>query len=244
MGQMETAPCKENGKCKPPLGATTVGLIYVNPGIPPNEAYSKTPIEAPWQGQCGTGKGKDTVTAGFEGPWTSNPLKWDNEFFQALLKNEWEKHKGPGGHWQWRMKNNKTSSLMRLTSDMALLHDEKYMEIVKEFAGDMGAFDKAFDEAWFDLTTTYGSGTWSKNAKCDHGEFPEHLRNRQIMLSSDVTPSSETQEATSNGSLTTLTTGFVAGMASVAVISALVLRFRRHERSEKQGYSLLEATSE
>merc|ERR1711972_1029662 len=44
--------------------------------------------------------------------------------------------------------------------------------------GDMDAFNKAFDEAWYDLTTTYGSGTWADNAKCDDGkDFPESLRN-------------------------------------------------------------------
>lgn len=99
---------------------------------------------------------------------------------------EWEKHVGPGGHWQWRKKDS-DSKLMRLTSDISLLHDEKYRAYVEHFANDMDAFNRAFEEAWFDLTTTYGSGIWSKNAKCDIGEFPEALHSmNSIMRSDDV----------------------------------------------------------
>merc|ERR550525_2309208 len=182
-------------------GACTKGA-----GLLPKDAYEQGTL--PWQGECGSGemKGKalNTVTAGFEGAWTDNPLKWDNQFFQDLLNKEWEKHKGPGGHWQWRIKAS-DSKLMRLTSDISLLYDEEYKKYVKLFANDMDAFNKAFDEAWFDLTTKYGSGTWADNAKCDDGkEFPEELRHVElpdvsnyknlpgVMLDDDFTPSSQT----------------------------------------------------
>eukprot|EP00928_Gymnodinium_smaydae_P048324 TRINITY_DN3229_c0_g1_i5.p1 TRINITY_DN3229_c0_g1~~TRINITY_DN3229_c0_g1_i5.p1 ORF type:complete len:432 (-),score=62.57 TRINITY_DN3229_c0_g1_i5:132-1427(-) len=242
--QEKVAPCEINGRCKKPLGSTTIGLIYLNPegpvlekdgkptpdpalsakdirdsfgrmghddratvaliggghafgkthgacpkgpGLPPNVAYNSTPAGIPWQGECGTGKGNDTVTAGFEGPWTTNPLQWDNEYFKHLLEYKWEKHIGPGGHWQWRIVNAPPhlSGLMRLTSDMGLLHDEEYLKIVKEFASDMDSFSNAFDGAWWNLTTTFGSGTWSKSYRCDEGTLPEAAR-RQVMLSDDV----------------------------------------------------------
>ena len=48
----------------------------------------------PWPGECGTGKGADAYTAGFEGPWTTDPTKWDNEYFKELTKYNWEPHKG------------------------------------------------------------------------------------------------------------------------------------------------------
>merc|ERR1711862_469836 len=121
----------------------------------------------------GSGKGEDTVTAGFEGQWTDYPLNWDNQFYQDLLNYEWEKHVGPGGHWQWRIKGSE-SKLMRLTSDVSLLYDEKYKAYVEQFANDMDAFNEAFEEAWFDLTTN--GGTWSQSAKCDSGDIPEALR--------------------------------------------------------------------
>jgi len=255
--QAEKYSCEVDGNCSYPLGATTLGLIYVNPegpmgkpdpkgsvinvrqtfgimghsdnqtvaliggghaigkvhgacvgssGLPPKDAYAKG--ELPWQGNCGSGemkgKGANTVTSGFEGPWTSNPLKWTNQFFVDLLNEEWVKHKGPGGHWQWKIKDS-DSNLVRLTSDIALLHDESYLEYVKLFANDMDAFNTAFSTAWFDLTTTYGSGTWADNAKCDDGKpFPEELRHVKLpdvskykhpygaMLNSDMSTSAET----------------------------------------------------
>jgi len=247
--QEKDAPCAINGKCKKPLGTTTVGLIYLNPegpikynwwtgawapnpdpkqsvqdvrdsfsrmdhddrdtvaliggghafgkshgacpkgpGESPKEAYKNLrPGEIPWAGLCGTGKGNDTFTAGFEGPWTTNPLKWDNEFYKNLLNHQWEKFIGPGGKWQWRIKNPCSvdeAKLMRLTSDLSLVEDEKYLAIVKEFAGNMSSFEEAFDTAWTKLITKGGS--WSSQRKCDVGSFPEHLLADNGMLPSDV----------------------------------------------------------
>jgi len=167
---------KSHGAC--PKGA----------GDPPNVVYgSKNSDKIPWVGLCGNGKGNNTFTAGFEGPWTTNPLQWDNEYFKKLLDNEWEKFIGPGGHYQWRIKspvNDAEAGLMRLTSDMALLEDDKYVPIVKEFSTDMNAFDEAFDEAWTKLVTK--GGTWSTQRKCDSGSFPEHLLDHRGMKSTDI----------------------------------------------------------
>lgn len=166
-------------------------------GKSPKEVYGSSTFgaskdgEIPWAGNCGTGKGDDTFTAGFEGPWTTNPLKWDKEYLETLVnedgtKVEWEKFIGPGGHWQWKLKNPKPGQegLMRLTSDLALTEDEKYLPIVQEFRNDMNAFNEAFDKAWTKLITKGGS--WSSAKKCDSGTFPEHLLTHNSMLPGDL----------------------------------------------------------
>ncbi|GIL55344.1 hypothetical protein Vafri_10884 [Volvox africanus] len=117
----------------------------------------------PWPGTCGEGpmkgKGNNTFTSGFEGPWTTNPIRWDNEYFQNLLKYDWEVHVGPGGHHQWRPVNKDASdpdpvaNIMMLTTDVALLKDPIYLELVKLFAANQTALDIAFSHAWYKLVT-------------------------------------------------------------------------------------------
>merc|ERR1712012_1224606 len=86
----------------------------------------------------------------------------------------------------------------------------------------MDAFNMAFDEAWFDLTTTYGSGTWANNAKCDNGEFPEFLRtieNPDVskyknlnMLGDDIIPPTQTPPSSV----------FIAGTFFGVLVSVLI----------------------
>lgn len=52
-------------------------------------------------GLCGSGKGEDTYTSGFELVFTSQPTSWDNEYFKNLVAYNWSVHKGPGNHYQW-----------------------------------------------------------------------------------------------------------------------------------------------
>lgn len=122
----------------------------------PGPSPAEDPIN-PWPGKCGTGKGKDAFTSGFEFKWTPQPTKWDNVYFKELVENVWEKHVGPGGHWQWRIQNatGEKAEVGMLTSDVSLMHDPagSYQEIVKEFANDAAAFDRAFAHAWYKLTT-------------------------------------------------------------------------------------------
>jgi catalase-peroxidase len=119
----------------------------------------------PYPGMHGTGKGKDAVTSGLEGPWTSNPTRWDNDYFKNLINYEWEKYKGPGGMWQWRVKGadspkapaahpggpSKTQDIMMLTTDVALAVDPEYRKYVEEFANDEKAFADAFASVWYKL---------------------------------------------------------------------------------------------
>jgi catalase (peroxidase I) len=129
----------------------------------PGDSPAANP-ENPWAGNCGTGKGADAFTSGFEGPWTTNPTRWDNEYFQNLVSFDWDVAKGPGGHFQWGVNNTEsptapsadlasTQPIMMLTSDISLLHDAEYRTIVEEYAADHKLFDGAFSHAWYKLTS-------------------------------------------------------------------------------------------
>lgn len=69
----------------------------------------------------------------------------------------------PGGHWQWKpkYKANATAAekadplpdIMMLTTDIALLEDPKYLELVKLYANDLDA-----------LTRDFGSGARMRTA--------------------------------------------------------------------------------
>jgi len=154
-------------------------------GSPPDKSYNLTNPHLPWLGKCGSGKlkGKDknTFTSGFEGPWTSTPTRWGNEYFKYLLEKTWAKKIGPGGHWQWYMTEDASDPIMRLTTDLALINDPEYKQIVEEFAANMTALDEAFDRAWTDLTTS--GGKWSPNKKCDSFTPLVYMQN---MMASDV----------------------------------------------------------
>ncbi|MEP3673053.1 MAG: peroxidase family protein, partial [Hyphomicrobiales bacterium] len=113
----------------------------------------------------GTGKGDDTTTAGFEGAWTPTPNKWNMEYFEVLLGNEWEKTTSPAGHVQWTPTAasnapqapqahdaSKTQPLMMTTADMALKLDPEYAKISQHFLDNPDEFADAYARAWFKLT--------------------------------------------------------------------------------------------
>ena len=125
----------------------------------------KTPGECPFAPYVG-GTGMQAVTSGMEGPWTSEPAKWDNKYFQYLVDFEWEATTSPAGHHQWRVKGgngpkapvadpslNETQDVMMLTTDVALMADPEYKQYVQEFAADEDALADAFSKAWYKLVT-------------------------------------------------------------------------------------------
>eukprot|EP01083_Nonionella_stella_P276194 938341_1 len=132
------------------------GACVAGAGLSPH----KDPYN-PWPGNCGNGKGENIYTSGIEGEWTNNPLKWDNEYFKLLIQDEYELITGIGGKYQWK---NKRNGLMMMTSDLALIYDEQYDEIVDEFANDINALDKEFANAWSKLVRR--GGQWSEKWKC------------------------------------------------------------------------------
>jgi catalase-peroxidase len=116
-----------------------------------------------WKNSAGKGNAEDTISSGLEGAWTTQPIKWDNEYLDNLYNYEWELSKGSGGAWQWYAKDiepripdahikDKKHKPMMFTSDLALRFDPIYAEIGKRFQANPDKFADAFARAWFKLT--------------------------------------------------------------------------------------------
>jgi catalase-peroxidase len=118
-----------------------------------------------WNNKVGRGIGRDSVTSGLEGAWTTHPTKWDHGYFEMLFNHEWELKKSPAGAWQWQPVDIKQEdmpvdvedpSIRRMPimtdADMALKMDPAYRQISERFRKDPKAFDDAFARAWFKLT--------------------------------------------------------------------------------------------
>jgi len=116
-----------------------------------------------WNNTYKSGKGADTITSGLEGAWTTNPAKWDNNFFENLFENEWVKVKSPAGATQWIPKGGQKTvpdahdpsikhAPVMLTSDLALREDPIYGPISKRFYENPDPLADAFAKAWYKLT--------------------------------------------------------------------------------------------
>ncbi|OFJ29921.1 catalase/peroxidase HPI [Vibrio cholerae] len=118
-----------------------------------------------WNNHTSRGIGRNTVTSGIEGAWTTHPTRWDNEYFYLLLSYEWQLNKSPAGAWQWEPINIKEEDKpvdvedpsirynpMMTDADMALKIDPEYRKISERFYKDPAYFSEVFARAWFKLT--------------------------------------------------------------------------------------------
>lgn len=118
-----------------------------------------------WNNKTKRGIGRDTVTSGIEGAWTTNPTQWDNGYFSMLLEHEWALEKSPAGAWQWQpvdikeedkpvdVEDSSIRTMPIMTdADMAMKMDPAYREISERFAKDPEYFSDVFARAWFKLT--------------------------------------------------------------------------------------------
>ena len=109
--------------------------------------------------------GRDTVSSGIEGAWTTDPTKWDNGYFHMLFTHEWELKKSPAGAQQWEPINIKEEDKpvdvedpsirynpIMTDADMAMIKDPIYREISEKFYKNPAYFDEVFARAWFKLT--------------------------------------------------------------------------------------------
>ncbi len=118
-----------------------------------------------WMNHKTRGIGRDTVTSGIEGAWTTNPTQWDNGYFKLLLSYDWELTKSPAGAWQYQPVNIRPEDMppdvedpsirtmpVMTDADMAMKMDPEYRKISERFAADQAYFDEVFARAWFKLT--------------------------------------------------------------------------------------------
>ena len=117
-----------------------------------------------WKNNAGSGKGVDTFTSGLEGAWTTNPVKWDNEFVENLHGHDWELTKSPAGKSQYAPKDaaavatvpdahdpSQMHAPMMLTTDLSLKMDPDYAPIARRFLENPADLEDAFARAWFKL---------------------------------------------------------------------------------------------
>ena len=118
-----------------------------------------------WMNHSSRGIGRNTVTSGIEGAWTTHPTQWDNGYFDMLLGHEWTLTKSPAGAWQWvpidikeedKPLDVEDPSIRHLPimtdADMAMKVDPEYRKISERFHQDPAYFSEVFARAWFKLT--------------------------------------------------------------------------------------------
>lgn len=150
-------------------GGHTVGKAHGNGNAaelgPEPEAADIEEQGLGWINHTSRGVGRDTVTSGIEGAWTTHPTQWDNGFFKMLLEHEWKLTKSPAGAWQYEPVDiaeedkpvDVEDSLIRYNpmmtdADMALKVDPDYRKISERFYQDPAHFNEVFARAWFKLT--------------------------------------------------------------------------------------------
>jgi len=121
-----------------------------------------------WQNHTTRGIGRDAVTSGIEGAWTSHPTRWNTGkggYFDLLLRYDWWLQKSPAGAWQWEPVNIKEEDMpvdvedpsirrkpIMTDADMAMKFDPAYRKIAERFRDNPAEFEAAFARAWFKLT--------------------------------------------------------------------------------------------
>ncbi len=118
-----------------------------------------------WMNHTTRGIGRNAVTSGIEGAWTTHPTQWDNGYFDLLFKYDWWLTKSPAGAHQWAPINIAPEDMpvdvedpsircqpMMTDADMALKFDPEYRKIAERFHKDPAYFSETFARAWFKLT--------------------------------------------------------------------------------------------
>jgi catalase-peroxidase len=118
-----------------------------------------------WTSSFGSGKGVHAISSGLDGAWTTNPVKWDNDYLENLFAYEWELTKSPAGAQQWTPKNGAAAGTVpdahdssrkhapiMFTTDLSLRMDPSYEKISRRYLENPQELADAFSKAWFKLT--------------------------------------------------------------------------------------------
>jgi catalase-peroxidase len=150
-------------------GGHTVGKMHGNGRAenlgPSPEGADIAEAGLGWMNHSTRGIGRDTVSSGIEGAWTTNPTVWDNGYFYLLFKYEWQLTKSPAGAWQYEPINIEEADMpvdvedpsikvkpAMTDADMAMVKDPIYREISEKFYANPDYFSQVFAKAWFKLT--------------------------------------------------------------------------------------------
>ena len=150
-------------------GGHTVGKCHGNGSAanlgPAPEAADVNEQGLGWNNHTTRGVGRDAVTSGLEGAWTTHPTQWDNGYFTLLLNYDWALTKSPAGAWQWEPVNIREEDKpvdvedpsirhnpIMTDADMAMKMDPEYRKISERFHQDPAYFSEVFARAWFKLT--------------------------------------------------------------------------------------------
>ena len=150
-------------------GGHTVGKMHGNGRAenlgPSPEGADISEAGLGWMNHSTRSIGRDTVSSGIEGAWTTNPTVWDNGYFYLLFKYEWQLTKSPAGAWQYEPVNIEEADMpvdvedpsikvkpAMTDADMAMVKDPIYREISEKFYANPDYFSEVFAKAWFKLT--------------------------------------------------------------------------------------------
>jgi len=147
--------------------------------------------------------------SGYDGPWTTKPLNFDNEYFVNLLNRTWRKSSRTGPNGPMQYEDAETSTLMMLPTDIALRDDPAFRPHVERYARDEQVFFDEFASAFAKLLAlgtppagcpaaaaakTSTSSTSSSAHSADHSaEFREQAMHGSLAKVTELAPKADVQ---------------------------------------------------
>jgi hypothetical protein len=120
------------------------------------------------------------VRSGYDGPWTDNPLVFDNSYFKHLMDLKWQKRDWEGKE---QYEDVATKRLIMLPTDMALRTDPVFSKYAREYADSQEAFFRDFAIAYSKLLhngcknkpAELAGAAISSKASCPHSQKRNQL---------------------------------------------------------------------